>query len=251
MHRTLVPISLFAALMVSNRLDAGEIVAQLELRLPAEFELILSPTEPINNGANFFTQTGTAVAFGGLNLIMTTYPWTLPADVETDVGPTFSGNPFGVYETFDRQYQSFLGTTGDEFQPSGLVALLAQGVGVNETFNEVFGDQFSETEVIDALVRLRLGDTSGFPMLHSMMSGSLAQQPTYFTTDIGSFELGPAQLVRFSTGTLVGEVISGSYQITRSPAVVPEPGSLLSAMIGIATTLGVSWRRRRTARLTV
>lgn len=238
-------LSSFAvAFVLASQASAEFILLQDNTRYPADISLILSPDEEINNGASAFTQTGTQANIDGLNLIVTGYPWTIPASELTDVGPTLNGNPFGAYASFSSQYLSFLGTTGDPFLPTGLVVVLTAGVGEGKTFNEVFGDGYNEAEVMDALVRFRLGDSSGFLLLHDLMASSLDKQPTLTQIGPTTYELGAAQLVRFSTGTLIGDVVAGSLQINQGPQPVPEPSSIVLSLIGIATGIGVARRKR-------
>src|SRR5262249_15650072 len=136
-------------------------------KYPADFSLVLNANVPIHNsGVNFFTQTGTP---NSIHQLLSTYAFAIPANTPTDVGPSFNGNPFGVYRSFSLQYQSFLGVSVDASGNSSLLAVLRQGVGIGKTFNEVFGNSFSEDEVIDAILRLSFGDTSGVLLLFDLI----------------------------------------------------------------------------------
>jgi hypothetical protein len=238
-----VVLALFAA---SGEVWAGVFVDTN--RYPAKFELKIQPDLEIENGANFFSQTGAPNVFNGLNLIMTSYPFKIEAGQVADVGPTFGGNPFGVYKSYTNQYQSFLATYGDRpgLYPTGLVALLAKGVGQGKTFNEVFGPQYGEDQVIKALADLKFGNTTGFLLLYDMMSNNLAKQPTYLPSGPNSFTLGDAELIKFSTGESAGVVLSGAYKITEGgSSAVPEPASWLIAAFGGAISVVAAHRKRR------
>src|SRR5262249_39785484 len=132
--------------------------------------------------------------------LLSTYAFAIPANTPTDVGPSFNGNPFGVYRSFSLQYQSFLGVSVDASGNSSLLAVLRQGVGIGKTFNEVFGNSFSEDEVIDAILRLSFGDTSGVLLLFDLIRANLADQPLYSQVGPNAYALDPAELVKFSTG---------------------------------------------------
>ena len=170
-------------------------------KYPADFSLELRPNVDVSNGVNFFTQTGTPVS---LNQLLQTYVFPIPAGTTTDVGPSFNGNPIGVYRSFSQQYQTFLGTTRDVNGELSLVVVLAQGVGIGKTFNEVFGNQFAEVEIVDALVLLSGGSTIGVPLLFDFVASSLTKQPLYSPSGPNTFTLAPSELVKFSTGVSAG-----------------------------------------------
>ena len=115
--------------------------------------------------------------------------------------------------------------------------------GIGKTFNEVFGNSYSEDEVIDAILRLPSGDISGVNLLFDLMFQNLNDQPLYRQVGPDTYALDPAELVKFSTGTSGGTVVGGSYFI---PTVaVPEPSAWTITVLGLVAVVACRIRRSR------
>ena len=230
---------LFLSLVAAPGASSAGLLVDLN-KYPADFSLVLNPNVPVQIGVNFFTQIGSPVS---PHRLLGTFPFLTPANTSTDVGPSFDGNPIGVYKSFSLQYQSYLGVSTDTSGNSTLLAVLRPNVGIGKTFNEVFGNSYSEDEVIDAILRLASGDTSGVILLFDLMFQNLNDQPLYSQVGPATYALDPAELVKFSTGTSGGTVVGGSYFI---PTVaVPEPSTWTITVLGLVAVVACRIRRSR------
>lgn len=250
------------ALSIARSASAFPFIVDEQL-YPATITAIATSDVDISNGISFFSQSDSP---RGLNMFSTTL-FSVPAGVPTNVGTVLNGPPpFGVYKSYSSQHELFLGTY-EENGSTGIVALLKEGVGVGQAFEEVFPG-YDPNDVVTALLGLSSGDNSAFSLLGALAADSLAAQPEYRPESAPPdfFLLEQGVLVKFSSAAVVSEVgslfevtpfatfsngvaagtVEGSYQITGGPFAnsVPEPSGLMLGVIGLAGMIAASRYRR-------